>query len=152
MSVFYDIFSSIFYCKINRKFKLKMLRPLQINTHNSKRWLLCLLLPVLLFTQWLGLAHKISHAGWNGNQAPAVVLQPPAQLGAFLFGSQDDGNIWHSCALYDAATAAEYLQHLPDAMDSHSSKAVAGSRAAILSWLAALQVPFASRAPPSLLA
>ena len=146
------MFHSIFYCQTNRKFKLKMLRPLQINTHNSKRWLLCLLLPVLLFTQWLGLAHKISHAGWSGNQAPALVLQPAAQLGAFLFGSQDDGNVLHSCALYDAATAAEYLQHLPDALPSHSGKVVVGSRTAILSWLAILQVPFSSRAPPVLFA
>jgi len=132
-----------------------MLRPSQFNTQNSKRWLLCLLLPALLLTQWLGLAHKMSHAGWASNSTSATAIQPAALSGSFLSflpGNQDDGNSLHSCALYDAVTAAEYLQHLPDVVTSHSGKAVIGSSTAILSWLAALQVPFSSRAPPSLFA
>lgn len=132
-----------------------MLRPSQFNTQNSKRWLLCLLLPALLLTQWLGLAHKMSHAGWGSNPTSATAIQPAALSGSFLSflpGSQDDGSSLHSCALYDAVTAAEYLQHLPDVVASHSGKAVIGRNTAILSWLAALQVPFSSRAPPYLLA
>ncbi|MFZ6733083.1 hypothetical protein ACO0LG_14250 [Undibacterium sp. Ji42W] len=130
-----------------------MLRPIQISMKNSKRWLLCVLLPALLFTQWLGLAHRISHAGGASSQVVTGSLPQTAQLGSFLFqsGSQDEnGNTLHSCALYDAVSAAEFLQHIPDAIKLLAGKAVVGPSPAMLSWHALLQVPFSSRAPPSL--
>ncbi|MBI3726726.1 MAG: hypothetical protein HY254_00165 [Burkholderiales bacterium] len=130
-----------------------MLRPSQINMENSKRWLLCVLLPALLFTQWLGLAHRISHAGGTANQISSNVVQQTAQWGSFLFGNQDEGsNTLHSCALYDAVSAAEFLQHVPDAIELLAGQAVISLSQAILSWHALLQVPFSSRAPPSLFA
>jgi len=132
-----------------------MLRPTQISMKTSKRWLLCVLLPALLFTQWLGLAHRISHAGWASGQGQtsAKLVQQTAQLGSFLFGNQDEGsNTLHSCALYDAVSAAEFLQHVPDALGLLTGKAVAGHVPSMLSWQALLLVPFSSRAPPSLFA
>jgi len=130
-----------------------MLRNSQINMKNSKRWLLCVLLPALLFTQWLGLAHRISHAGGIANQSSSSVVQQTAQLGSLLFGSQDENsNTLHSCALYDAVSTAEFLQHMPDAIELLSGKAIISLNPAILSWHALLQVPFSSRAPPSLFA
>ncbi|MFZ6744769.1 hypothetical protein ACO0LC_16225 [Undibacterium sp. JH2W] len=133
-----------------------MSRAFKINKQNSKRWLLCLLLPALLFTQWLGLAHKISHAGWAGNSANAGVVvaqaaSQTAQAGSFLFGSQDE-NALHSCALYDAVSAADFLHQVQDVQQLQAGKALVTPSTAILSWLAALQVPFSSRAPPSLFA
>ncbi|MCH8621164.1 hypothetical protein [Undibacterium sp. TS12] len=125
--------------------------PFSFNSHNGKRWLLCFLLPALIFAQWMGLAHRLSHGGWTGVTAPASLIQHGSPVSSFLFGSQDDSSL-HSCALYDAATGSEYLHHIPDIIHLIDGKAIIADSQIILSWLALLRLPFSSRAPPSLFA
>jgi hypothetical protein len=128
-----------------------------ISKTHSKRWLLCVLLPALLFAQWMGLSHRMSHANWTGGIAPiSLNAQQISTSSTSLFdapffqGNKDDGGTLHSCALYDAASTAEYLYHVPDAAILLKGKAIISKSKTSVSWLALLQLPFSSRAPPSL--
>ena len=122
--------------------------------------MLCVLLPALIFAQWMGLAHRISHASWtNGKGSPGQIGQiqhssqntQNASLASFLFAGQDDSNL-HSCALYDAASISDYLHLTPEAIHLSDSTSIIADSQTIISWLALLQLPFSSRAPPSLFA
>ncbi|MFZ6656296.1 hypothetical protein [Undibacterium sp. TJN19] len=134
-----------------------MHQPFSISKKHSKRWLLCVLLPALLFAQWMGLSHRMSHAGWAGGIAPVSLTAQQIHASStslfdaqFFSGTKDDGGALHSCALYDAASTAEYLYHVPDAAILLTGVAIISKSKASVSWLALLLLPFSSRAPPSL--
>ncbi|MFZ6719282.1 hypothetical protein [Undibacterium sp. Ji49W] len=133
-----------------------MLPSLTSSKNNSKRYLLLLLLPALLFSQWLGFAHRMSHAGWAEGKAPVVFNQQASNTSSLIDAlwpnSKDDSSTQHSCALYDAACVAEYLHLLPDQivlLDGHALVSINNSST---SWQALLRVAFSSRAPPFLFA
>lgn len=115
------------------------------------RRLFWLLLPAILLAQWVGLAHRIAHAG--GNEAPlrhpAAIVQVTSKI--FLAGMPfgEDSRL-HSCIALDAATAADYL-HFPilniAAIDASDVLTLLSQHRL---WLAQPERYFSSRAPPSL--
>lgn len=133
-----------------------MLPSLSSSKNNSKRYLLLFLLPALLFSQWLGLTHRMSHAGWTEGRAPVVFSQQTSNVTslteALWSNSRDDSSTQHSCALYDAACVAEYLHLLPAQICLLDGHALISISKHSTDWLALLRVPFSSRAPPSLFA
>ncbi|MFZ6757202.1 hypothetical protein ACO0K9_08265 [Undibacterium sp. Ji50W] len=133
-----------------------MLPSLSSSKNNSKRYLLLFLLSALLFSQWLGFAHRMSHAGWAEGNAPVVLSQQASNATSLIDtlwpNSKDDSSTQHSCALYDAACVAEYLHLLPEQIVLLDGHALASSNTSSTGWQALLRVPFSSRAPPVLFA
>jgi hypothetical protein len=98
-----------------------------------------LLATALLFVQWAGLSHRISHS----------TLQQQL-IGAPALTNADGGapDKLHSCLLFDAATVADML-HIPPALATPLTGAeVLAQWAAFISWRAPLLTCFSSRAPP----
>jgi hypothetical protein len=115
------------------------------------RRLFWLLLPAILLAQWVGLAHRIAHAGGSeiGSHKSVVISQVTSKifLASLPFG--EDSRL-HSCIALDAASASDYL-HSP------ILAVVANETAEILTllsqhrlWLAQPERYFSSRAPPTL--
>ena len=108
-------------------------------------WLSLILALSLLFVQWLGLAHAVSHA--NLNAGTAVQQTEFSFSSGSLFDHQKSASI---CALLDAATLGAAL-HTPAviapifaAIPLHHP-AVYGS-----GWTEPFRAYFSSRAPPFL--
>lgn len=107
-----------------------------------------LLLAMLLFSQWMGMRHRIAHAGWiNGHPAvmQAADKNPQGEIG----GDQDgDSRKPHSCSLVDGTALADtvtvflFLPPMPDCVK------VLALWLAYQSWDAPLTRFFFSRAPP----
>ena len=111
-------------------------------------WILCVLLPALLLAQWIGLSHRLSHAGWaDGKLQSRLVLQQANVVWQFFAADNDEKNL-HSCALVDAATSADYLHAIPALLPDISRQPIAISDSHYRTWLASVRVPFSSRAPP----
>ncbi|WP_231502504.1 hypothetical protein [Herbaspirillum sp. RV1423] len=122
-------------------------------------WVLALSL-ALLFSQFLGLAHGIAHAGWAGS----IDRPGHAAFDAALFNYVDDadddlddvdgkqgaghGKHHHSCVEYDAASGATGIH-----AGVFSPPLIPGVRVlalwqAFASWDAPAVCHFSSRAPP----
>jgi hypothetical protein len=96
-----------------------------------------LLAMALLFVQWAGLGHRISHSA----------LQQQL-IGALTNADGGAPDKLHSCVLFDAATVADML-HIPPALATPLTGAeVLAQWAAFISWRAPLLTCFSSRAPP----
>jgi hypothetical protein len=108
-----------------------------------------LLLAMLLFSQWLGMQHRIAHAGWIDGH-PAAMQAADVQVQGALGTTDSDGRKPHSCSLVDgtalADTAAVFL-FLPPAPDCIKVLAL---WLAYQSWDAPLTHFFFSRAPPAI--
>jgi hypothetical protein len=104
----------------------------------SSRIVIALMLAVaLLFAQWTGLKHRISHASLQYQQIHASSIDDT--------GDNDAG---HSCAAFDAATVGDTLHFLPFIIPLIRSAQVLALWAAFTSWDAPLTTCFSSRAPP----
>jgi hypothetical protein len=92
----------------------------------------------LLFAQWAGLNHKISHAK----------LQQYITHAAAIADIADDENPGHSCAEFDAATVGDTIHIVPFVTPLVTSAKVLALWAAFISWDAPVTTYFSSRAPP----
>jgi hypothetical protein len=99
-----------------------------------------LLAAALLFAQWAGLSHRISHAYLQQQQALAYSIPDDNRNG--------DQDMRHSCAAFDAATVADTIPLPPFVAPLITSVRVLALWAAFISWDAPLAVYFSSRAPP----
>jgi hypothetical protein len=96
----------------------------------------------LLFAQWVGLTHRISHAQLQAQEYSAVT--PSADDS----GDNTDGSARHSCAAFDAATVGDLVHIAPFIAPLLASAQVLALWAAFISWDAPLTRYFSSRAPP----
>jgi len=94
-----------------------------------------LLAMVLLCAQWMGLAHRIAHAGWQQN--PDVQIQ-----------SDRGGESHHSCLAFDAATLADTIYTASFTTQPLPNAHVLALWIAFASWDAPFTAYFSSRAPP----
>lgn len=92
----------------------------------------------LLFAQWAGLNHRISHAN------PQQHITHVASI-VDIDGDKDAG---HSCAAFDAATVGDSINTIPFVTPLITSAQVLALWAAFISWDAPLTTCFSSRAPP----
>lgn len=91
----------------------------------------------LLFAQWMGVQHRIAHAGLSNEHAHA-------SFACF----DDDRDTEHSCAAFDAATVGDSAHIAPFVSPLITSAQVLALWAAFISWDAPLTAYFSSRAPP----
>jgi hypothetical protein len=92
----------------------------------------------LLFVQWIGLNHRISHRALQQQ-----LVSAPANTDG---GTPDKP---HSCAAFDAATVADLIHMPPLAAPLITGAQVLAQWAAFTSWQAPLVTCFSSRAPPN---
>ena len=109
-----------------------------------------LLLAMLLFSQWMGMQHRIAHAGWiNGHPAAMQAVDGAAPGDADDNAVPQDERKPHSCSLVDgtalADTVAVFL-FIPPAPICTRALAL---WIAYQSWDAPLTRFFLSRAPPT---
>lgn len=108
----------------------------------SRTVIAALLALAILCAQWVGVSHRIAHAG----------LQQPAFSSAFLPDSQAnesaDRSAEHSCLLLDAAALSAALGTPPLTAAVLPGAPVLALWLAFASWDAPLLCHFSSRAPP----
>jgi hypothetical protein len=111
---------------------------------SSRSTLVLLLLCCLLSAQWLGLGHRVSHAGWTGagQSANATVFNSISST------KSSDIDLRHSCAAFDEATLPALLSTPPYLAPLMPAASVLALWAAFLSWHAPFSCHFQSRAPP----
>ncbi len=100
-----------------------------------------LLTLALLSTQWLGLSHRIDHAGL-----------PAQQTAGWTAGAQDDGYghaLAHACELFDGAALGAALHMAPAGTAVLPGAETLALQLAFLSWNAPFLRHYATRAPPS---
>jgi len=102
-----------------------------------------LLVLALLFAQWLGLAHRIEHAG-----LALPVQQTAANLSSLQTDASYDKSLNHSCALLDAAALAAVLNSPCLNLAILPGAQVLAPWLAFASWDAPFLRHFSARAPP----
>lgn len=102
-----------------------------------------LLALALLFAQWLGLAHRIEHAGVAQAAQQAQVDESSRQADASY-----DKSLNHSCSLLDAAALASVLHSPAVSLAVLPGAQVLALWVAFASWDAPFLRFFCSRAPP----
>ena len=100
-----------------------------------------LLLCCLLAAQWLGLGHRVAHAGWNA--AGQAVEET-----TFSGSKTNDIDLRHSCAAFDEATLPALLTTPPYRAPLLPAASVLALWTAFLSWQQPFSCHFQSRAPP----
>lgn len=116
-----------------------MLQIITSTRPTSARTIVALAVTIaLLFAQWLGFAHRISHAQL---QPFSVTLQQADD-------NSDGGNLHHSCAAFDAATVGDTVSIAPFVTPLLTSAQVLALWAAFISWDVPVIPWFSSRAPP----
>jgi hypothetical protein len=96
----------------------------------------------LLFAQWVGLTHRISHAQLQAQEYSSATRSGDDS------SSGNDGSAHHSCAAFDAATVGDLVHLAPFIAPLLTSAHMLASWAAFISWDAPLTRYFSSRAPP----
>jgi len=97
----------------------------------------------LLFAQWLGYAHAISHAGLKSETASVQVLS--ADPASVVFDHQKASN---SCAAFDAATLGAGVHSAPVLALVLTLSASRTDCALQSPWQQSFIALFSSRAPP----
>ena len=117
----------------------------------SRSAIAALLTIALLFTQWLGLWHRVVHADRLTAQNVSTTTFNTTSVARKPFTRSVDGSGAdnHSCAAFDAATLADLLDlpH-PRAKAVQPGTALLALWVAFASWDAPLAHFFSSRAPP----
>ena len=109
----------------------------------ASAWAVLWLVLSLLFTQWLGYAHAVGHAG---ARTEALSSQGPSGLQSLSFDHQKAGS---TCASLDAATLGASLHNAAFVLLLLPAAAALAAAIAKPSWLQAFTALFSSRAPPS---
>lgn len=115
------------------KQKLEIIRP----APRTRIAIAIFLAMALLFVQWAGLNHRISH--WALQQQLAAA---PSNVDG---GTPDK---LHSCVAFDATTVADLIHMPPMAAPLITGVQVLAQWAAFASWQPPLLTCFSSRAPP----
>ncbi|SMP52841.1 hypothetical protein [Noviherbaspirillum suwonense] len=128
------------------------MNPVRISV-SSRSALVLLMLCCLLGAQWLGLGHRVSHAGWGvpGQAAKAAVFSSGASNAGSTsssIGKIGDIDLRHSCAAFDDATLPALLTTPPYRAPLLPAASVLALWAAFLSWNQPFSCHFQSRAPP----
>jgi hypothetical protein len=110
----------------------------------SSSTLVLLMLCCLLAAQWLGLGHRIAHAGWQ-LASPAQVVKASA---ADSESQSQTADPTHSCAAFDDATLPAALSTPPYLAPLLPGAAVLALWTAYASWQQPFHCHFSSRAPP----
>ena len=100
-----------------------------------------LLLCCLLSAQWLGLAHRVAHAGWSASGQAAKATASNTGKGSHI-------DLRHSCAAFDDATLPALLSTPPYLAPLLPAASVLALWTAFLSWQQPFSCYFQSRAPP----
>ena len=108
---------------------------------SSRSALVLLMLCCLLSAQWLGLGHRVAHAGWS------AAGQAAKATGANSSKSSDI-DLRHSCAAFDDATLPALLTTPPYLAPLLPAASVLALWTAFLSWQPPFSCHFRSRAPP----
>jgi hypothetical protein len=103
------------------------------------------LVMALLCAQWMGLRHSIAHAGWPQGQQSVGSSSSSFSL---QVGTDQDGDVHHSCLAFDAATLADSVYTVPFNTALVPNLHVLAQWVAFASWHAPLVCHFSSRAPP----
>lgn len=106
----------------------------------STAWAL-LLAVALLLAQWVGMLHRIDHAGWQAD--------PQAQQSRGEGSSSNGSSVSHSCVVFDGAYLADLL---PTALIDLVRVRLAHERPPAVdfaSWQGLFFGHFQSRAPPA---
>ena len=106
----------------------------------SRGTLVLLLLCCLLSAQWLGLGHRVAHAGWK---AAAQTFKTSA-----VTSDKTDVDLRHSCAAFDEATLPALLNTPPYVAPLLPAASVLALWSAFASWRQPFSCHFQSRAPP----
>jgi hypothetical protein len=101
--------------------------------------LVLLMLCCLLSAQWLGLGHRVAHAGWTG--ASQTIKAISGNTGG-------DMGLTHSCAAFDEATLPALLNTPPYVAPLLPGASVLALWSAFSSWQQPFSCHFLSRAPP----
>lgn len=106
---------------------------------------------MLLFSQWMGMQHRIAHAGWIDGHPPGLQSgHPSGQNDIGADGGERKLHAPHSCSLVDGTALADMAPSfffLPPAADCAQVLAL---WLAYRSWDAPLTSFFLSRAPPAI--
>jgi len=109
--------------------------------------MIVLLVLAVLFAQWMGMRHRIEHAGWI-NDRPATsqqtALDPDVQI-----DKQTGQKSHHSCLLFDDATLGNTIAIIPLTLPPPTCARELALWLAFTSWDAPLTRYFSSRAPPA---
>lgn len=97
----------------------------------------------LLLAQWVGQNHRINHADLQQQAGIAGMTDLVADS-----GNNDNNDISHSCAAFDAATVGDSVNSIPFVTPLVTSTHVLALWAAFISWDAPVVTCFSSRAPP----
>jgi len=108
---------------------------------SSRSALVLLMLCCLLSAQWLGLGHRVAHAGWTGGGQTVKAT-------VFSVGKSGDIDLRHSCAAFDDATLPALLTAPPYLAPLLPAASVLALWTAFLSWQQPFSCHFQSRAPP----
>lgn len=119
------------------------MKPVRVSS-TSRGALVLLTLCCLLAAQWLGLGHRIAHAGWQFG-GPAQVFKTGA---ADSERQSQTADPTHSCAAFDAATLPAALSTPPYLAPLLPGTAVLALWTAYASWQQPFHCHFSSRAPP----
>jgi hypothetical protein len=119
------------------------LKPARVSV-TSRSALALLMLCCLLAAQWLGLGHRITHAGWQ-LAGPAKVVKASAADSERKSQTSDPT---HSCAAFDDATLPAALSTPPYLAPLLTGAAVLALWTAYASWQQPFHCHFSSRAPP----
>ena len=110
---------------------------------SSRSALVLLMLCCLLSAQWLGLGHRVAHAGLVGAGTSQSV-----ETSVFSSGKSSHIDLRHSCAAFDEATLPALLTTPPYLAPRMPAASVLALWTAFLSWQQPFSCHFQSRAPP----
>ena len=114
---------------------------------SSRSALVLLMLCCLLSAQWLGLGHRVAHAGWTGIGNITGTSQS-FETSVFSGSKSSHIDLRHSCAAFDEATLPALLTTPPYLAPLMPAASVLALWTAFLSWQQPFSCHFQSRAPP----
>lgn len=128
-------------------FSAGMTRLHATRPNRARSMTIVLLVLAVLFAQWMGMRHRIEHAGWV-NDRPATsqqtALDPDVQS-----AEQTGQKSPHSCLLFDDATLGNSIVIIPLKLPPPTCARERALWLAFTSWDAPLTSYFSSRAPPA---
>ena len=102
----------------------------------------------LLVTQWIGLMHRVAHAGLFSDVSTLTLKNITEKVVKENKVQNKNENLSHSCVAFDAATLGYAVVTSPIAMLVMAAQYETTQRIAFLSWSAPFFPCFSSRAPP----
>ena len=114
----------------------------------SRTAIAALLIVAVLFAQWMGVMHRISHADRSNGPIISIAGFDVRSAGPATDRVADGNTDNHSCTAFDAATLADALPVPFVCASLQPGAALIAARAAFDSWDAPLAHFYSPRAPP----